>query len=213
MVPQAGEIELPMRPMDPVPTLEERTSGLPAVPGIRPRFPPIVRSITRRRAVVFHRRADATGARDGSGHGEDLDPPGHSRPRPERATHRCLPRWPIHAGHRWHPAGEDALQRRRRVFMTPGEEYEIEVDLWSTAMVFNAGHRIRVAIAGTNWNRFEVNPNDGGDLNDPHPIAAYPEILFGPDHPTSIELPIPFVLPFFDGFESGDTSAWSATVP
>ena len=61
--------------------------------------------------------------------------------------------------------------------------------------------------AGTNSPRFEVNPNDGGDLNDPHPIEAYPDILFGPDYPTSILLPIPFVLPFFDGFESGDTLA------
>ena len=67
---------------------------------------------------------------------------------------------------------------------------EIEVDLWSTAKVFNAGHRIRVAIAGTNWNRFELNSNDGGDLNDPNYVVAYPEILFGPDHPSSVELPI-----------------------
>ncbi len=91
----------------------------------------------------------------------------------------------------------DGIQRARmrcsdeyECFMTPGEPYEIEVDLWSTAMVFNAGHRIRVAIAGTNWKRFERNPNDGGDLNNPNYIVANPEILFGPDHPSSVELPI-----------------------
>ncbi len=43
--------------------------------------------------------------------------------------------------------------------------------------------------------------------------VAYPDILFGTDYPTSIELPIPFVLPFFDGFESGDALAWSAALP
>ena len=114
----------------------------------------------------------------------------------------------------------DGIQRARmrcgcdqECFMDPGTPYEIEVDMWSTSMIFNAGHRIRVAIAGTNWERFERNDNSGGDLNNPNYTVAYPDILFGPDHPTSIELPIPFILPFFDGFESGDASAWSATLP
>ncbi|PWB67968.1 MAG: hypothetical protein C3F15_17235 [Holophagae bacterium] len=114
----------------------------------------------------------------------------------------------------------DGIQRARmrcgcdqECFMAPGTPYEIEVDMWSTAMIFNAGHRIRVAIAGTNWERFERNDNSGGDLNNPNWTVAYPDILFGPDYPSSIELPIPFILPFWDGFESGDTSAWSTVVP
>jgi len=77
--------------------------------------------------------------------------------------------------------------------------------------VFNTGHRIRVAIAGTNWERFEINSNDGGDLNNPSYIDADPEILFGPQYPSAILLPFPPL--FVDGFESGDTSAWSATHP
>ena len=91
----------------------------------------------------------------------------------------------------------DGIQRARmrcgddqECFLLLGEPTEIEVDVWSTAMVFNAGHRIRVAIAGTNWKRFERNSNDGGDLNNPNYIVANPEILFGPDHPSSVELPI-----------------------
>jgi predicted acyl esterase len=48
-------------------------------------------------------------------------------------------------------------------------------------MVFNAGHRIRVALAGTNWDRFEVNSNDGGDLNNPNHIPANPNHLRGVD--------------------------------
>ena len=79
----------------------------------------------------------------------------------------------------------------RECFLEPGVATEIEVDLWSTAIVFNAGHRIRVSIAGSNFPRFEVNPNHGGDLNgDDPPVIAYPEILFGPDHPSRILLPI-----------------------
>jgi predicted acyl esterase len=112
----------------------------------------------------------------------------------------------------------DGIKRARmrdgydhELFLDIGVPTEIEVDLWSTAMVFNTGHRIRVAIAGTNWDRFEINDNSGGDLNDPQYQVARPAILFGPDYPSSIELPIPVV--FTDSFESGDTSAWSATVP
>ena len=84
----------------------------------------------------------------------------------------------------------DAVQRARmrcgddrECFLVPGEPTEIEVDLWSTAIIFNAGHRIRVAVAGSNWPRFEINPNDGGDLRTGTPIVARPELLFGGDHP------------------------------
>ena len=112
----------------------------------------------------------------------------------------------------------DGIQRARKrcgddieCFLTPGVPTEIEVDVWSTAMVFNAGHRIRVAIAGTNWERFEINSNDGGDLNNPNYIEAHPEILFGPQYPSALYLPFPAL--FADGFESGDTLAWSAAVP
>jgi len=112
----------------------------------------------------------------------------------------------------------DGIQRARMrcadtyvCLLTPGVPTEIEVDVWSTAMVFDAGHRIRVAIAGTNWERFERNSNDGGDLNNPNYIVANPEILFGPQYPTALLLPFPVL--FADGFESGDTSAWSAVVP
>lgn len=91
----------------------------------------------------------------------------------------------------------DAVQRARmrcgddrECLLTPGEPTEIEVDLWSTAIEFNAGHRIRVALAGSNWPRFEINPNDGGDLRTGTPTVARPVMLFGPDHPTALELPV-----------------------
>ncbi len=112
----------------------------------------------------------------------------------------------------------DGIQRARmRIedtaehLLIPDVPTEIEVDLWSTAMVFNTGHRIRVAIAGSNWDRFEVNPNDGGDLNNPNYIPANPAILFGPEHPSAIYLP--FSPLFADDFESGTTAAWSVVMP
>ena len=93
----------------------------------------------------------------------------------------------------------DGIQRARmrcgddrECMLIPGVPTEITVDLWSTAIVFNAGHRIRISVSGSNAPRFEVNPNHGGDLNgEESAILALPELLFGPDHPSRLELPVP----------------------
>jgi putative CocE/NonD family hydrolase len=50
----------------------------------------------------------------------------------------------------------------RPELMTPGQIYRFEVDLWSTAQVFKAGHRIRVSIAGSDFPRYAPNLNTGG---------------------------------------------------
>ena len=92
----------------------------------------------------------------------------------------------------------DGVQRARKrcgddreCFLTPGVATEITVDLWSTAMVFNAGHTIRIDVSGSNAPRFEVNPNDGGDLNNPGVgIVAHPTVLVGPAQPSRLELPV-----------------------
>jgi len=75
--------------------------------------------------------------------------------------------------------------------LTPGVPVELTVELWSTALVFNAGHSIRISVSGSNWPRFEVNPNDGLDLNLQTPgQVAQPRLLFGADHPSRLELPV-----------------------
>jgi hypothetical protein len=79
----------------------------------------------------------------------------------------------------------------RECLLTPGVPVELTVELWSTAIVFNAGHRIRIAVSGSNWPRFELNPNDGGDLNIPSsPVVAHPVLRFGSDQPSRLELPV-----------------------
>ncbi len=93
----------------------------------------------------------------------------------------------------------DGIQRARfrcgddqKCLLTPGQPTRITVDLWSTALVFNAGHKIRVLVAGSNSPRFEVNPNHGGDLNGDEPaVVARPRLLFGAQHPSRLELPVP----------------------
>ena len=57
----------------------------------------------------------------------------------------------LRARHRKSMARED--------FLEMGEVYRLDVDLWSTSLIFNRGHRIRVAVSSSNAPRFAPNPN------------------------------------------------------
>ena len=75
--------------------------------------------------------------------------------------------------------------------LAPGEVYELEVDLWSTSLIFNKGHRLRIAVSSSNSPRFEPNPNTG----DRHPVpgktrVATNRLHLAPDHPNAILLPL-----------------------
>lgn len=56
--------------------------------------------------------------------------------------------------------------RTEPTLLEPGEVHEVTVDLWATANVFAAGHRIRLEIAGSNFPRFDRNTNTGGVIAD-----------------------------------------------
>lgn len=73
----------------------------------------------------------------------------------------------------------------------PGRPYEYTIDLWSTANVFKAGHRMRVDIASASFPRWDRNLNTGapfGEGSQPHP--AHQLILHDTAHPSQIILPI-----------------------
>ena len=75
--------------------------------------------------------------------------------------------------------------------LVAGEVYELEVDLWSTSLVFNKGHQIRIAVSSSNSPRFEPNPNTG----DPHPIPGKSRVATNTVHlskmrPSRIVFPI-----------------------
>ena len=75
--------------------------------------------------------------------------------------------------------------------MEPGEVYEVAVDLWSTSIVFNAGHRIRLAISSSNAPRFEPNPNTaGGPTSDQTPQVAENTLYVDAEHPSHVVLPM-----------------------
>ncbi|MGE0338053.1 MAG: CocE/NonD family hydrolase [Gammaproteobacteria bacterium] len=48
---------------------------------------------------------------------------------------------------------------RQRAPVEPGTVVRVEVDLWSTAMVFRAGHRLRVLVTSSDFPRYDRNPN------------------------------------------------------
>jgi predicted acyl esterase len=90
----------------------------------------------------------------------------------------------------------DGIQRARyrRSLSEPewleaGEVVAIDVDLWSTSLVFAQGHRIRVVVSSSNAPRFEPNPNTGPDT-DAAPRAAANTVFLSGEHASHIVLPI-----------------------
>jgi uncharacterized protein len=75
--------------------------------------------------------------------------------------------------------------------ITPGTVYEYTIDLWSTSMVCQPGHRLRVEIASANFPRFDRNPNTGHVLfRDTALQAATQTIFHNAAQPSHIMLPV-----------------------
>ena len=83
---------------------------------------------------------------------------------------------------------------REASFLEPGEVCEVTVDLWSTSIVFNRGHKIRVAVSSSNSPRFDPNPNTGKPLRaDDQKRIAGNTLHLSKRHPSHI------ILPRYDG--------------
>jgi uncharacterized protein len=75
--------------------------------------------------------------------------------------------------------------------ITPGVVSEYRLDLWSTSMVLQPGHRLRVEIASANFPRFDRNPNTGNPLfNDTELQAATQTMFHDAARPSHIVLPV-----------------------
>ncbi len=75
--------------------------------------------------------------------------------------------------------------------LTPGQAYEVEVDLWSTSLIVNRGHRLRVVISSSNYPRFEVSRNNGAPYRSDQPaVVATNTIYLDRDHPSRLVLPV-----------------------
>jgi predicted acyl esterase len=76
-------------------------------------------------------------------------------------------------------------RHKRRLYLTPGEIVEVQVEIWPTSMVFRRGHRIRL----------DIQPRDGvGSASYMHYHADYNSgtntIHAGGDRPSYLLLPI-----------------------
>ncbi|RVX40808.1 hypothetical protein EDD27_3238 [Nonomuraea polychroma] len=104
-----------------------------------------------------------------------------------------------------HPDGRaiilcDGIQRmryraslERPELMTPGEVYEITIDMTATSNVFLPGHRILLEISSSNFPRYDRNSNTGGVIHKEHEddmVAAVNRVHRGPDQPSRLILPI-----------------------
>lgn len=76
--------------------------------------------------------------------------------------------------------------------IVPGKVYALDIDLWSTSIIFNRGHRIRVAVSSSNAPRFRPNANTDDPLDDvSKAVVAKNTIYFDKDRPSHLILPHP----------------------
>lgn len=79
----------------------------------------------------------------------------------------------------------------REAFLTPGEPTPLDIDLWSTSVIFNRGHRLRVHITSSSAPGFDPNPNTGaGFRQNTESRAAHQTVFTDDHHPSHLLLPV-----------------------
>ena len=82
----------------------------------------------------------------------------------------------------------DSLEKRSAV--KPGEVCELAVELPVAAHAFLQGHRIRVIVTGSNYPRFERNPNNGkSEFQADEALAATDQVWRGGERASALVLP------------------------
>jgi predicted acyl esterase len=67
----------------------------------------------------------------------------------------------------------------------------VEIPPLVTANVFQAGHRIRLAVSSSSFPVYERNLNTGGpNYNEKDPVTAHNVIHHGPDYPSAMVLTV-----------------------
>jgi predicted acyl esterase len=80
---------------------------------------------------------------------------------------------------------------REERFIVPGEVYEYQIDLWSTAVAFASGHRIRLSVSSSNSPRFAVNPNTGEPFRkETGRVIAQQTVYYTEQFPSALNLPV-----------------------
>jgi uncharacterized protein len=75
--------------------------------------------------------------------------------------------------------------------VVPGKVYKYTIDLWATANVFKAGHRIRLYVSSSNFPRFNLNLNTGeGIVEASRSVSAHQTIYHDPQYSSALILPV-----------------------
>jgi predicted acyl esterase len=73
----------------------------------------------------------------------------------------------------------------------PGRPYLLDIDLWSTSIVFSAGHRIRLHVTSSSYPGYAANANSGtGYPRFVAPRVAHNTIYTDPAHSSHVLLPV-----------------------
>ncbi len=92
----------------------------------------------------------------------------------------------------------DGIQRMRfrnsvekEELITPGEIYEITVEMTNTAITFLEGHRIGLVVSSSNYPKYDNNLNDGEQLyGEGEGIIATNSVRHDAEHPSALLLPV-----------------------
>jgi len=75
--------------------------------------------------------------------------------------------------------------------LQPGKIYPVELDLWSTSVIFNQGHRLRLHIASTSAPGYDPNPNTGSPFRaNAETRKAQVKVHTGGRHASHLILPV-----------------------
>jgi hypothetical protein len=75
--------------------------------------------------------------------------------------------------------------------MTPRTIYRFPIDLWSTSLCFDTGHRLRLTVSSSNSPRFEANRNNGKRVRSGDPaLAANNTVYHDTLRPSALILPM-----------------------
>ncbi len=75
--------------------------------------------------------------------------------------------------------------------LEPGRTYALEIDMWSTSYVLRAGHRLRVEVTSSCFNRYDRNLNTGEPMGQGAlPQVAHQTLLHDATCPSHILLPV-----------------------
>ncbi len=80
---------------------------------------------------------------------------------------------------------------REPTFLQPEKIYRYNIDLWATSYVLKAGHKVRVEISSSNFDRFDRNLNTGAEFGmTSETVKATQNIYHSEEYPSHITLPV-----------------------